>query len=177
VANGYVGGTFAVAVGSEPEIHIYQGGFDFGVSGLIGFPSQFPGRDGGNWHGLEIRALGGLYAGGIVYPSTGAALLTFKGSIAVAYEFLHFGSLDRVYSQQGGIGAFVGPRVGFNVDGIISAAFTGGAEPTVGAIAGVVFPNFNSKTMHLSRGILEVGFETLPGTGLTFFTVGGGGAL
>jgi hypothetical protein len=181
--NVYVGGAFAFGTNSDPDFKIYGGGVDVGASLLIGFDSEFPDKEGGAWHGIDLRVLGGFYGAGIVYGShdnistKGAGEIMGMGSLVLGYEFLHFSEYDAGTKEQGGIGVFVGARGGFQYTEIITNTSRGGVDPTIGAMASLVVPKYKATSQRLSRGMLNLGFWTLPGTGINFYTIGGGAAF
>jgi hypothetical protein len=169
-----VGGAFVLGVSSSPEFEVFGGGVEAGVRVLVGFQPSFPGDEGGNWHGVDLRALGSFYGAGIVYENTGAGLLMLGGSLVAGYEFLHFGATDPVTRKQSGIGGVVGVRFGLQWSDIIAETALSGVDPTIGGVASLVFPTYDARLGDFSSGVVNFGFWVLPGTNLTFFSVGGG---
>jgi hypothetical protein len=169
-----IGGAFVLGLSSSPEFNIYGGGVEAGARVLIGFQPEFPGDEGGNWHGLDVRALGSFHGAGIVYENTGAGFIMLSGSLVAAYEFLHFGATDTLSGKQKGIGGLVGVRFGFQWSDIIAEESLSGVDPTIGGVASLVFPSYDARLGDFASGCLNFGFWVLPGTNLTFLTIGGG---
>lgn len=175
---GYVGGSLLGAASSNPALHIWGLGVDGGISVLVGFRPKFPGLEGGNWHGIDVLALAGLYAGGAVYSDdNGAFAIMAMASVTAGYEFLHFSKLEQGNLVQKGIGGFLGPRLGFQFSDLLGNASSAGVDPTIGAVASIVFPSLDTQIGRLDRRMLDLAFWVLPDTGLTFFTLGGGASF
>ena len=186
ILGGWVGGSFVPGVGSaptsyqgvalgQPSYHIYGGGVEGGGVVRVGV-SSFPGADGGNWHGLNAQVLGGFYGSGLVYPNDGDGMLTISGSIVLGYEILHFSPLDPSGEpQQKGIGARAGLRFGFQWDDVIGDQATAGTDPTIGVLVTLVVPTYHTRKGRLSAALLNFGAWALPGTGITLYSIGGGG--
>ena len=173
IVGGYLGGAFVTAANSQLSYAIYGGGVEGGLNLLVGI-NPFPQRQGGNWHAVEVRALAGVYGAGVVYPQTGAGMLMTTGSGMVGYEFVHLGKVDAREFKQKGIGVRVAGRLGFQWSDIIQKVSTSGTDPTIGAEISMILPKFNAQTGRYKAGLLTAGLWALPGTGLTFYTIGGG---
>jgi hypothetical protein len=169
-------GGFVGAAGSNPSLHILGANLDAGLSLRVGFQPHFPEKGGGNWHGLDLHALAGISGAGALYADgADLGMIMAEGAFEAGYEIMHFGHADDDFDQHG-IGAFIGPRVGFQYSDIV-LQHVDGVDPAVGAVASLLFPLLNAKERHLTNRMINFGVWVLPGTGLTFFTIGGGGAI
>jgi hypothetical protein len=176
ILGGWVGGSFVPGLGSQPApYHIFGGGVEGGMTIRVSV-APFPGVDGGTWHGANIQVLGGFYGFGNVYANDGAGMVAFSSSIVLGYEILHFSRLDPGGElQQKGIGARAGLRFGFQWDDVIASQSTAGTDPTIGGLFTLVVPTYHARKGRLSAGLLNFAVWTLPGTGIDFFSIGGGG--
>ena len=176
VLGAVIGGSVLAATSHRPDYRAVGLGFDFGFSVQVGLSSPtFPGRFGGNWHGLEARAMGGIGLSGLFYPDTYGGLVYGAAYGVVGYEFLHFRAAVP-NERQRGIGAFAGFRCGFQYSEVLNSVtldsrMAAGADATVGFSLALVVPKYDLQKRHLHRALVGVDWWTVPATNINLMTL------
>lgn len=187
----YIGGALLFNAARKTNLHDYGAGPEAALNLLIGvLPAPKP--QGGEWLGVDVRALLAFYAGIATYPTPAGSSAGNSGtgigvgSLGVGLEYIHFDSVDAQASTQHGIGVYVGARVGVQGTGFFSDNIlqqgsqvnsTGGFDAQVGGELALVLPAYDTQRGHLSRMLVGFSASELPGTGLIFFTLGAGWAF